>query len=165
VPATLRDEGANDYRLRAFQNLQHHRVAIGYCCVTPLGQSIGFFSDLVYVCAPAPCNGGWPKAHGIEIRILPANIGSLYQEKREDLRGMLQEAWSLISPGRILRAGRHQPASGKTSKKGSCTCSIKPGRSVPGEAFYHDDAGKNWPASAMPKKTRFWRKPAEGLRV
>jgi aminotransferase len=51
---------------------------IGYCLCDAMGpQSIGYFSDLVYVCAPPPAVGVAKGAHGIEARILPKNIRTL----------------------------------------------------------------------------------------
>src|SRR4030042_1959841 len=61
---------------------------IGYClCDARWAQSIGFFSDLVYVCAPAPLQ--WGVAKGL-MELKPEyyqRISELYKQKREKICG------------------------------------------------------------------------------
>jgi aminotransferase len=86
---------------------------IGYClCDARWAQSIGYFSDLVYVCAPAPLQ--WGVAKGL-MELKPEyyqRISELYKQKEKNLQcPAAGRSRAVYPPGCILRAGRHQPAS------------------------------------------------------
>ena len=120
---------------------------IGYClCDARWSQSIGYFSDLVYVCAPAPLQ--WGVAKGL-IELKPEyyqGIADLYTKKREKicralLRGGLEP---YIPQGAYYVLADISRLPGKTSKERVMHLLRNTGvASVPGEAFYHDDAGEN----------------------
>jgi len=120
---------------------------IGYCLGDARwAQSIGYFSDLVYVCAPAPLQ--WGVAKGL-MELKPEyyqGISALYTRKREKicsalLRGGLEP---YIPQGAYYVLADISNLPGKTSKERVMHLLKKTGVvSVPGEAFYHDDAGEN----------------------
>jgi len=120
---------------------------IGYCLGDARwAQSIGYFSDLVYVCAPAPLQ--WGVAKGL-MELKPEyyqGISALYTRKREKicsalLRGGLEP---YIPQGAYYVLADISNLPGKTSKERVMHLLKKTGvASVPGEAFYHDDAGEN----------------------
>jgi len=120
---------------------------IGYCmCDARWAQSIGYFSDLVYVCAPAPLQ--WGVAKGL-MELKPEyyrRISELYTRKREKicnalLRGGLEP---YVPQGAYYVLADISGLPGKTSKERVMHLLHKTGvASVPGEAFYHDDAGEN----------------------
>lgn len=120
---------------------------IGYClCDARWAQSIGYFSDLVYVCAPAPLQ--WGVAKGL-MELKPEyylGISDLYTKKREKicgslLRGGLQP---YVPQGAYYVLADISSLPGTTSKEKVMHLLHKTGvASVPGEAFYHDDAGES----------------------
>ena len=120
----------------------------GIASAMPAGaQTIGYFNDLVYVCAPAPLQMG--VARGLSDPgggLLPGAGAGISGVKREMICTALDRAGltPFVPGGGLLCAGRHLAASGdRTARKGPCICCTRPGWPVfPGEAFYHDDAGE-----------------------
>jgi aminotransferase len=120
---------------------------IGYClCGARWAQSIGYFSDLVYVCAPAPLQ--WGVAKGLmELKAeYYQRISAIYAQKREKICGALMRGGlePYIPQGAYYVLADISRLPGKASKERVMHLLHKTGvASVPGEAFYHDDAGEN----------------------
>ena len=109
-------------------------------------QTIGYFNDLVYVCAPAPLQMG--VARGL-VELPPEyyeNLAREYVTKRDKACGALYTAglkphvpqgayYVLADISRIPGEGSKAKAMNLLRQSG-VAC-------VPGEAFYHDDAGEN----------------------
>jgi aminotransferase len=120
---------------------------IGYClCDARWAKIIGYFSDLVYVCAPAPLQ--WGVAKGlIELKSeYYQGISDLYTKKREKICGALLRGGlePYVPQGAYYVLADISVLPGKTSKERVMHLLHKTGvASVPGEAFYHDDAGEN----------------------
>lgn len=120
---------------------------IGYCiCDARWTQAIGFFSDLVYVCAPAPLQVG--VARGL------TNLGTEYYEnlardylkKRDMICSSLSKAGldPCVPQGAYYVLADISKVPGQNSKERAMNLLRQTGvASVPGEAFYHDDAGEN----------------------
>jgi aminotransferase len=120
---------------------------IGYCiCDANWAQTIGYFNDLVYVCAPAPLQMGVAK--GL-MRLRPDYYEKLAQEyviKRDRVCDSLAHAG--LEPYRPQGAyyilADISRIRGKGSKeKGMNLLRASGVACVPGEAFYHDAAGEN----------------------
>ncbi|RJR54282.1 MAG: pyridoxal phosphate-dependent aminotransferase, partial [Desulfobacteraceae bacterium] len=120
---------------------------IGYCISdSRWTQAIGFFNDLVYVCAPAPLQMG--VANGLT-SLAPTYYDGLareYLKKREKICGALSGAG--LSPykpqGAYYVLADISRVPGTCSKERAMNLLRHTGvASVPGEAFYHDDAGEN----------------------
>ncbi|MBA4423962.1 MAG: aminotransferase, partial [Syntrophus sp. (in: bacteria)] len=120
---------------------------IGYCiCDARWTTEIGFFSDLVYVCAPAPLQSGVAKG----LRELGADyyrgFSMIYREKRDKICDALARA-NLppnIPDGAYYVLADISQLPGKNSKERAMYLLQETGVAcVPGEAFYHDDAGEN----------------------
>ena len=109
-------------------------------------QTIGYFNDLVYVCAPAPLQLGVSRG----LMQLPPdyyeNLAREYVTKRDKVCGALYTAglkphvpqgayYVLADISRIPGEGSKAKAMNLLRQSG-VAC-------VPGEAFYHDDAGEN----------------------
>jgi aminotransferase len=120
---------------------------IGYAiCDRQYSQAIGYFNDLVYVCAPAPLQLG--AARGI-MDLEPSYYEALaaeFSKKRYKLCDALDRAgltpivpsgayYVLADLSRIKGSGSRDKAMALLSKTG-IAC-------VPGCAFYHDNAGEN----------------------
>jgi aminotransferase len=119
---------------------------VGYCiCDKKWAETIGYFSDLVYVCAPTPLQAGVAKglmALGFEYY---EKISKEYLRKRDRLGSALSRAGlnPHIPQGAyyIMADISHLP--GKTSKERAMYLLKKTGVAcVPGEAFYHDEGGE-----------------------
>ena len=118
---------------------------IGYCiCDARWTQTIGYFNDLIYVCAPAPLQVG--AAKGL-LELEPEYYEKLsgeYQNKRDRFCSALAAAGfePHIPQGAYYVLADISKVPGKTSKDRAMNLLQKTGiASVPGEAFYHDDAG------------------------
>jgi len=110
-------------------------------------EMIGYVNDLVYVCAPAPLQAG--VAAGIETlgRDYYDGLVTDFRAKREKLCSALREAgFGLASPRGayyVLADASHIP--GRDSKERALRL-LREARvaSVPGGAFFHDEAGENF---------------------
>ena len=120
---------------------------IGYCiCDARWTTAIGFFSDLVYVCAPAPLQSGVAKG----LRELGPDyyqdLSRLYLKKRDMICGALDAAGLRpnIPDGAYYVLADISKLPGKNSKERAMHLLRETGVAcVPGEAFYHDDSGEN----------------------
>lgn len=118
---------------------------IGYCiCDERWSQSIGYFNDLVYVCAPAPLQMG--VARGL-VELDPGYYDRLsrqYRDKRDKICGALSRAGLEPYPpqGAYYVLADLSKIPGRDSKERAMHLLRKTGVAcVPGEAFYHDQAG------------------------
>jgi aminotransferase len=109
-------------------------------------QTIGYVSDLVYVCAPAPLQVG--VAQGIKelTEEYYENVATIYQQKRDRIVAALREGGlePHVPQGAyyVLADVSHLP--GKGSKAKALHILKKTGvAGVPGCAFYHDDGGED----------------------
>lgn len=120
---------------------------IGYCiCDARWSTAIGFFSDLVYVCAPAPLQSGVAKGLRELDREYYKGLSSIYREKRDKICDALSKA--KLQPN--IPAGAYYVLTdisglpGKNSKERAVYLLRQTGVAcVPGEAFYHDDSGED----------------------
>jgi aminotransferase len=119
---------------------------IGYCiCDERWTQTIGFFNDLVYVCAPAPLQIG--VARGL-MELEPdyyTRLSREYQEKRDRFCSVLTSVGlePYVPQGAYYVLADVSKIAGQTSKERAMNLLRETGvASVPGEAFYHDDAGE-----------------------
>jgi aminotransferase len=120
---------------------------IGFAVATQKwAEAIGFFSDLIYVCAPAPLQ--WGVAHGLA-QIEPEYFEDLsreYQAKRNKICGALAAAGlePYVPAGAYYVLANIESLPGRSSKekamflleKAKVAC-------VPGDSFFHDYAGDN----------------------
>lgn len=120
---------------------------IGYClCDARWSQAIGYFNDLVYVCAPAPLQIGVAK--GL-MNLGPEYYQGLsveYRGKRDKICAVLAQAGltPYIPQGAYYVLADMSAVPGNTSKEKAMHLLRKTGVAcVPGEAFYHDDSGEN----------------------
>ena len=120
---------------------------VGYClCDARWAQSIGFFSDLIYVCSPTPLQ--WGVVRGL--RELPPDyykeISLKYMRKRDKICNALSKGklTPYIPKGAYYVLADISRLPGKNSKERVMNLLHKAGvAGVPGEAFYHDEAGEN----------------------
>ena len=120
---------------------------IGYCiCDARWSQAIGYFSDLVYVCAPAPLQTG--VAQGL-MNLGPEyyqGLAAEYMVKRDKIcEGLARVGLTPHIPqGAYYVLADMSAVPGKTSKEKAMHVLRKTRVAcVPGEAFYHDDSGEN----------------------
>jgi len=120
---------------------------IGYCiCDTRWSQTIGYFNDLVYVCAPAPLQIGVAKGLAELGDDYYDRLAADYAAKREKICTALDRAgltpcvpqgayYVLADISRLPGANGKEKVMHLLGKTG-VAC-------VPGTAFYHDAAGEN----------------------
>jgi len=120
---------------------------IGYClCDARWSQAIGYFSDLVYVCAPAPLQTGVAQGLmnlGLEYY---QGLSVEYQVKRDKICDALARVGLTphVPQGAYYVLADMSAVPGNTSKEKAMHLLRKTGVAcVPGEAFYHDDSGEN----------------------
>jgi aminotransferase len=120
---------------------------IGYCiCDSRWTQTIGFFSDLVYVCAPAPLQVGVAKGLMGLGPDYYQKISQEYKAKRDRICGALSRAGlePYVPKGAYYVLSDISRLPGNTSKERAMYLLHKTGVAcVPGEAFYHDEGGEN----------------------
>jgi aminotransferase len=119
---------------------------IGYCiCDSRWTQAIGLFNDFVYACAPAPLQMGVAEglqALGVEFY---QAISKEYLQRRDKICDALSAAGlnPYIPQGGFFVLSDLTKIEGKNSHERAMnllkTCGVA---CVPGEAFYHDDGGK-----------------------
>jgi aminotransferase len=119
---------------------------IGYCiCHRRWTQTIGYFNDLVYVCAPAPLQIG--VARGL-MELGPeyyTRLSREYQDKRYRVCSVLSSTGfePYVPQGAYYVLADVSSLAGQTSKERAMNLLHETGvASVPGEAFYHDGAGE-----------------------
>jgi len=118
---------------------------IGYAiCHEKWTQAIGYFNDLIYVCAAAPLQMGVAKG------ILELNedyyhkLSNSFQKKRNRICKALADAelYPYIPEGAYYVLADISKLPGKSSKERAMYLLHKTGIAcVPGEAFYHDNSG------------------------
>jgi aminotransferase len=120
---------------------------VGYCLSqAKWAQTIGYFNDLVYVCAPAPLQMG--VARGL-MQLPPEyydNLARDYVLKRDKICGALDRAGLAphVPQGAYYVLGDISRIPGGSSKEKAMHLLRQTGVAcVPGESFYHDDAGEN----------------------
>ena len=129
-------------------------------------EMIGYVNDLVYVCAPAPLQAG--VAAGIETlgRAYYDGLVGDFRAKRERLCSALREAGFGLAYPRgayyVLADASHVP--GRDSKEKALRL-LRDARvaSVPGGAFFHDDAGENFLRFCFAKEDAELAEAAERL--
>ncbi|HXZ80378.1 MAG TPA: aminotransferase class I/II-fold pyridoxal phosphate-dependent enzyme [Terriglobales bacterium] len=120
---------------------------IGYAvCSTCWAGAIGYYSDLAYICAPAPLQ----HAVAAGIKVLPesfyAGLRRDYKRKRDLLCRALAEAGFTcgMPAGSYYLLADASRLPGKNSKDRAMHLLETAGvAAVPGGAFYHDKAGEN----------------------
>ncbi|MCK4809738.1 MAG: pyridoxal phosphate-dependent aminotransferase [Candidatus Omnitrophica bacterium] len=119
---------------------------IGYSiCDAKWSQAIGYFNDLVYVCAPAPLQMG--VARGLK-ELKPGyyqKISEEYRGKRNMICDALNKAGlkPYIPQGAYYVLADISGLPGESCKERAMYLLHKTGIAcVPGEAFYHDDSGE-----------------------
>jgi len=120
---------------------------VGYViCDAKWSTAIGYFSDMLYACAPAPLQMG--AAMGL-MHLDPGfydNISKEYQKKRDRICDALNTAGltPFVPQGAYYVLCDISGIPGKSGKEKAMHLlkEIKVA-SVPGEAFYHDAAGEN----------------------
>ena len=120
---------------------------IGYCiCDARWSQTIGYFNDLIYVCAPAPLQIGVAKGLLERTPDYYQNLSDDFQKKRDKFCNALAAAGldPCIPQGAYYVLADISRIDGSTSKERAMNLLQQIGvAGVPGEAFYHDDAGEN----------------------
>jgi len=120
---------------------------IGYSiCDARWAQTIGYFNDLIYVCAPAPLQMGVTKGLLDLDQEYYKNLSKEYSHKREKICDALIRAGldPYIPQGAYYVLANISRLPGKNSKDRAMYLLHKTGVAcVPGEAFYHDDSGEH----------------------
>jgi aminotransferase len=120
---------------------------IGYCiCDARWSTAIGFFSDLVYVCAPAPLQSGVAKGLRELDHKYYKDLSRIYRVKRDKICDALSRAKlrPYVPEGAYYILADISELPGKNSKDRAMYLLQKTGVAcVPGEAFYHDDSGED----------------------
>ncbi|NTV46311.1 MAG: aminotransferase class I/II-fold pyridoxal phosphate-dependent enzyme, partial [Chlorobiales bacterium] len=120
---------------------------IGYAiCDARWAQTIGYFNDLIYVCAPAPLQIGVAKGMMMLGDEYYQGLSVEYAAKRDKFCGSLEKAGltPFVPKGAyyVLADVSHLP--GKTSKDRAIHILQETGvAAVPGSAFFHDNSGDN----------------------
>ena len=119
---------------------------IGYSiCDARWAQTIGYFNDLIYVCAPAPLQMG--VARGL-MTLEPGyydGLAQIYQSKRDKLCHALSNAGlePFIPQGAYYILANITQLPGANSKEKALYLLQKTGVAcVPGAAFFHDESGE-----------------------
>jgi aminotransferase len=120
---------------------------IGYCVADEeWARMIGYVNDLVYVCAPSPLQVGVAKG----VASLPSSyydeVCRSYEEKRGQICDTLHDAGlePYVPQGAYYVLADVSGVPGRDSKEKAMHILRKTGiASVPGKAFYHDDAGED----------------------
>lgn len=119
---------------------------IGYAiCDSKWAQTIGYFNDLVYVCAPAPLQIGVAKGLLELDQTYYEELAVEYCRKRDRICNALDEARLTphIPQGAYYVLADISRLTGENSKEKAIHLLEKTGVAcVPGNAFYHDDAGE-----------------------
>ena len=119
---------------------------IGYCLSDARwAQTIGYFNDLVYVCAPAPLQMGVAKGlRELDIEYYK-NLSKVYRVKRDMVCDALNRAklYPHVPDGAYYILADISRLPGNNSKERAMYLLRKTGVAcVPGEAFFHDDSGE-----------------------
>jgi aminotransferase len=119
---------------------------IGYCiCDKKWAQTIGYFNDLVYVCAPAPLQIGTAMGLNELSREYYPELSASYCKKRDKIVTALAHAGiaPYVPSGAYYVLADISKIKGTTSRDRALNfLSATHIASVPGCAFYHDDSGE-----------------------
>jgi aminotransferase len=131
---------------------------VGYAiCDAKWSQAIGYFSDMLYACAPAPLQMGVARGLLSLNHDFYDNISNEYQKKRDRICNALDAAGltPYIPQGAyyVLCDISNIPGNSGKEKVMHFLKQTKVA-SVPGEAFYHDDAGENLARFCFAKEDR-----------
>jgi aminotransferase len=141
---------------------------IGYAiCDKKWAQTIGFFNDLVYVCAPAPLQLGVAKGLFLLGSDFYNHISGEFLTKRNLICSTLANIGLTpnIPQGAYYILADISCLPGKTSKERAMYLLYATGvASVPGEAFYHDGAGENLARFCFAKDDETIKKACHKLR-
>jgi len=129
---------------------------IGYCVAEEeWARMIGYINDLVYVCAPSPLQVGVAKG----VAELPDSyyraVCRTYEQKRKQICDTLQDIGlePYVPQGAYYVLANVKSLPGKTSKERAMQILKRTGiASVPGSAFYHDEAGEDYVRFCFAKK-------------
>ncbi len=120
---------------------------VGYgICDERWSQAIGYFSDLIYVCAPAPLQTGVAKGLLTLETSYYRNLSIEYARKRDLICNGLAAVGLTpnVPQGAYYVLADISSIPGINSKEKAMYLLKKTGVAcVPGEAFYHDDKGEN----------------------
>jgi aminotransferase len=109
-------------------------------------EAIGYFSDLIYVCAPAPLQIGVARGLAELESGYFENLAGEYKIKRDKVCRALAGAGlkPYVPAGAYYVLANTESLPGSTSKERAMYLLEKAGVAcVPGEAFFHDDGGKD----------------------
>ena len=119
---------------------------IGYSiCDARWAQTIGFFNDLVYVCAPAPLQMGVAEGLTSLGDDYYGDLAASFTRKRENICTALSDAGltPYVPRGAYYVLADISSLPGRTGKERAMALLAKTGVAcVPGEAFFHDDGGE-----------------------
>jgi aminotransferase len=120
---------------------------IGYAaCHEKWAKMVGYISDLIYVCAPAPLQIGVARGVNLLPKDYYSKLCDTYKGKREQLCSVLQDKGlePYIPQGAYYVLANVSDLPGKNSKERAMYLLRTTGvATVPGGAFYHDDSGEN----------------------
>lgn len=129
---------------------------LGYCiCDEKWSRAIGYFNDLIYVCAPAPLQVG--VAEGLKRlgKDYYEGLSSTFQFRRDMICNALSRAGfrPFVPQGSYYVLADISELDGADSKEKAMHLLATTGVGcVPGEAFYHDNAGQNLARFCFAKK-------------
>ena len=132
---------------------------VGYCiCDARWAQTIGYFNDLVYVCAPAPLQMGVARGlAAIGEGLLRKTCQRICEQTGQDLRrSSSKQVWSPTCPRGPTMFWPISPGFREQSSKEKAMNLLRQSgvACVPGEAFYHDEAGENLARFCFAKEDR-----------
>jgi len=140
---------------------------IGYCLSEARwAQTIGYFNDLVYVCAPAPLQMGVVKGLINLNRDYYEGLLAAYLIKRNKICSALTQAnmQPHIPQGAYYVLADMTAVPGSTGKEKAMNLLLKTGVAcVPGGAFYHNDAGETLARFCFAKEDRILDEACERL--
>lgn len=120
---------------------------IGYClCDARWAQTIGYFNDLVYVCAPAPLQMGVAAGLNALGAAYYDGLSRMYAAKRDKICDALTRAGltPYLPQGAYYVLADISSLPGKNSKEKAIHLLHATGVAcVPGEAFFHNEGGEN----------------------
>jgi aminotransferase len=120
---------------------------IGYCiCDARWSSAIGYFNDLIYVCAPAPLQAGVARGLNSLGRKYYADLSLMYACKRDKICQALVAAGfnPYIPKGAYYVLADISRLPGSSSKERAMYLLHATGVAcVPGTAFFHDDGGEH----------------------
>jgi len=119
--------------------------------------SIGYFSDLIYVCAPAPLQAGVARGLADLDPTYFTTIADEYRSKRDRMCSALSDAGlhPFVPQGAYYVLADISSLPGKTAKERVMFLLNKSGVAcVPGDAFFHDQKGQNLARFCFAKEDR-----------